>query len=421
MTIASGILDRFVNFLAPTQWARGLCVVLLAITTQAYAAERFDDRCDQPVALNVRSGSWIDGIELVCANGWQFPRGGSGGVKNEFVLQPGEIITGISGTKNAPGYPFVMSLQIHSNLRHSPIYGADPNLVANDQFSFSIYDGVKFTGLVGVAGDYLDDLIAINIDPVTQNMPPPEPQNNAQYYPPASTSYAAVRVMNLRPEQIAVYIDDPQAGLVAQFVLANQASQEQSFPVGTKLVFALPGGAPVSSYTVDSNPSQRVDLVSETHPSEPASANAVTRAPVGCFLAVEQNRPDAGRELWFATVPGPNNTLSYYQFDTYSGISDISVRSGPTVDAQRIFESRWNREWWSGDDVIVLQDAKWAKIGNVSYLVHGLPVGPEVQRNKQLVWTNCGPGCKSPNYIAQKTFTQNDCRNVLQEIRRRSR
>lgn len=109
--------------------------------------------------LRVRSGAWIDAVQLVYAgpDGQEYPlvrHGGNGGTPHSFRLEPGEYITALSGRYGH----YVDSLQIHTNRRDSEVYGG-----SGGGFDFRIEapTGMQIAGLAGRSGIYLDAIGAV--------------------------------------------------------------------------------------------------------------------------------------------------------------------------------------------------------------------------------------------------------------------
>lgn len=290
-------------------------VLSLANSPASFAdvGQPFFHGCTNPAEIRVRAGHWVDGITTICGDGRQLRAGGDGGNEYAFRLQPGEVITRISGSKIAPGFPYVITLQIHTNLRSSPMYGGQGTLVAEQAFNEPVPGGY-FTGLHGVAGQYLND---IHLAQPTSS--PPATSSNVQQgghdsggwvtgderSPPAAAApvYASpstpppasrpqqvqsVRVMirNSNALQMGVYVDDPQAGLVHQMGLPFASSYVHWYPVGTILVFGPEGGAAVKVYKVGSSPEQYVEIEGEpqqaavqTHTQAQTQAQTQTQAP----------------------------------------------------------------------------------------------------------------------------------------------
>ena len=100
-------------------------------------------------AIRVRSGQWIDGIQVVgSAKVTQFA-GGRGGSMNTFTLRPGERVVGIYGSY---GRQYVTSLQFRTNKgRYSKMYGKK----TGESFSYVLRNGEYFVGFRVHAGQYM--------------------------------------------------------------------------------------------------------------------------------------------------------------------------------------------------------------------------------------------------------------------------
>lgn len=116
------------------------------------------DTCREIREVRIRSGWWIDSIQLVCANGRKPRRGGPGGGLHVFRLQPGEYITGMSGRHKGPAGHYVYSLQIHTNLRSSPIYGQAGRDRGRKAFRLDVPEGHFVAGISTRSGRYLEKI-----------------------------------------------------------------------------------------------------------------------------------------------------------------------------------------------------------------------------------------------------------------------
>ncbi len=116
------------------------------------AGTNFSDICNEISAVKIKAGWWIDGIQLVCSEGAKPFRGGTGGSLHTFKLGAGEYITRISGTAFGQYGPYVVSIQLHTNRRSSPIYGVKRG---SKPFNFTVPSGSKITGLNGRFNKYL--------------------------------------------------------------------------------------------------------------------------------------------------------------------------------------------------------------------------------------------------------------------------
>lgn len=116
----------------------------------------FSDVCEVE-GLVVRSGYWIDGVQLLCRGGVAAPhRGGWGGGADYFYLEPGERILAIEGTFEGGAGPWVYSLRVITDRRVSPEYGHGGPVRGIYPFRFDVPPGAIFTGLHGRAGLFLD-------------------------------------------------------------------------------------------------------------------------------------------------------------------------------------------------------------------------------------------------------------------------
>jgi len=137
-----------------------LSIFLSGVSNRAAAqTERvFFDQCPRPAEIHVRSGHWLDGITIVCADGQRFQQGGQGGDNYVFELQPGEFITRITGTRYAEGFPYVITLQLHTNMRSSQVYGGAGTVRGRESFDQAVPLGIGFLGFEGRAGQFLNEL-----------------------------------------------------------------------------------------------------------------------------------------------------------------------------------------------------------------------------------------------------------------------
>ena len=127
-------------------------------TPHAYHRVEASDRCRDIKEVRVRAGWWIDSIQLVCHDGAQPRRGGAGGALHTFRLRPGEHITGISGRRRGPAGNFVYALQIHTNLRSSPVFGESGRHRGSRAFHFDVPNGHFLTGIETRSGRYLEKI-----------------------------------------------------------------------------------------------------------------------------------------------------------------------------------------------------------------------------------------------------------------------
>lgn len=120
----------------------------------------FYDVCD-PAGVVVRSGWWIDAVQLVCRDGGYGPhRGGYGGGEHVFYLEPGERILGIQGTHHGEAGGYLYSLQLITDRRLSPVYGNGGPIGRRGYyaFRFDVPPGADFVGFHGRAGSFVDAL-----------------------------------------------------------------------------------------------------------------------------------------------------------------------------------------------------------------------------------------------------------------------
>jgi hypothetical protein len=122
-------------------------------------ATRFSDQCRDIAEIRVRSGWWIDAVQVVCRDGVHVRRGGYGGGEHVFRLRPGEYVIGISGRHGGPGGNYVYALQFHTNYRSSPLYGAAGPDRGWTPFRTFAPRGERITGFVGESGRYLHHLV----------------------------------------------------------------------------------------------------------------------------------------------------------------------------------------------------------------------------------------------------------------------
>ena len=115
----------------------------------------FEDACPA-AAVIVNAGWWIDGIQLVCANGRTMAqRGGTGGGRQTYRVPPGARITGISGRFDGSYGAKVYSIQIHTDRGSSPLFGGGGPDAGQTPYALRVPDGYTFSGFFGRAGDAL--------------------------------------------------------------------------------------------------------------------------------------------------------------------------------------------------------------------------------------------------------------------------
>ncbi|OJJ15080.1 hypothetical protein BKI52_40145 [marine bacterium AO1-C] len=103
-------------------------------------------------AIRVRSGDWIDGIQIVGSAKVTQLAGGRGGGMRTFTLRPGEKVVGIYGTY---GRQYVTSLQFRTNRgRYSQTFGKK----GGKAFSYIVRDRSYFVGFRVYAGQYMNGI-----------------------------------------------------------------------------------------------------------------------------------------------------------------------------------------------------------------------------------------------------------------------
>lgn len=123
-----------------------------------YKSVETTDTCREISEVRIRSGWWVDAIQLICRDGLKPRRGGSGGGLHSFTLRPGEYITGISGRRKGPAGNYVYALQIHTNLRSSPVYGEAGRDRGSKSFNLKVPRGHFVTGISTRSGRYLEQI-----------------------------------------------------------------------------------------------------------------------------------------------------------------------------------------------------------------------------------------------------------------------
>lgn len=153
------------------------------------AQTAFSDICDGDAqAVRVRSGHWIDAVQLVCegSQGTLQNRGGSGGGLHTFSLRSGEQIQRISGTYGGSVGLYIYALQIHTNQRSSPRYGEEGPAKGQRPFDLRVPDGHRFAGLTGTYGNYLKSLAVA----YRKDAPAPRPsERSVNSNQPASVTF----------------------------------------------------------------------------------------------------------------------------------------------------------------------------------------------------------------------------------------
>jgi hypothetical protein len=107
------------------------------------------------VGVKIRSGDWIDSIELLykTADGKIESlgrHGGDGGGEDTFMLEEGEYIKGITGKSGT----YVMSLTIITNKRMSKTYG----LGEGDRTYHYVLPSDEVVGFYGRSAEYVDQI-----------------------------------------------------------------------------------------------------------------------------------------------------------------------------------------------------------------------------------------------------------------------
>ncbi|MFM2065373.1 MAG: hypothetical protein RLZZ584_282 [Pseudomonadota bacterium] len=109
--------------------------------------------------IRVRSGDYIDAIQLVYSNGKVGPRqGGLGGRLSSFRLEPDETVTIVSGRYG----DHVDSLAITTSKGRTQRWGGSGGTAA---YSYTAPAGMWVGDLTGRAGQYLDAIGVCIVDP----------------------------------------------------------------------------------------------------------------------------------------------------------------------------------------------------------------------------------------------------------------
>jgi hypothetical protein len=110
------------------------------------------------VAVTFRSGSWIDGIQVITRGAFGGPllfhpyHGGSGGSFGVLALDPGDEIREISGTSG----DFIDSIQLLTEFSRIVTFGvSNPS---HTPFLYKVPPGHQLAGIFGRSGNYLDAL-----------------------------------------------------------------------------------------------------------------------------------------------------------------------------------------------------------------------------------------------------------------------
>jgi hypothetical protein len=123
----------------------------------ARAGHGFEDRCDVR-AIYLRTGWWIDRIEVSCGDGEPRPgRGGNGGGEHVLELEPGERITGISGLVLPGSEGRLHALRIHTNQGATELFGG-VGVEDAVPFRLDVPEGYEFAGFFGSADEFVQML-----------------------------------------------------------------------------------------------------------------------------------------------------------------------------------------------------------------------------------------------------------------------
>lgn len=120
----------------------------------------FSDQCPNGVAgVTVRAGWWVDGVQLLCHAGGMIQshpaRGGSGGDGRQFLLNPGETITSLSGAWAGPAGPYIYSIVITTSHGRSASFGHAGTDRGRNAYRLDVPPGQQLSGLTGRGGQYL--------------------------------------------------------------------------------------------------------------------------------------------------------------------------------------------------------------------------------------------------------------------------
>jgi hypothetical protein len=123
----------------------------------------FSDVCEGGAIteIRVRSGWWLDGVQVVCPGRAHPHRGGTGGAPSVFRLEAGEQIRAISGSTHGAYGDYVYSLQFHTDRRASPVYGDGGPEKGLRPFRFEVASDAVLLGLSGRAGEFLHAVAAV--------------------------------------------------------------------------------------------------------------------------------------------------------------------------------------------------------------------------------------------------------------------
>ena len=152
------VLRRIVDFLI----GASLCCALFVSNADAAMNPYFQpealDTCPDVTEVRVRSGWWIDAVQLVCRDRYFPQRGGYGGGLRIFRLHPGERITAISGTRIGPAGEYVYALQFHTNFRSSPVFGQAGPQRGQIPFYQSVPQAHRFVGFSTRSGQFVHSI-----------------------------------------------------------------------------------------------------------------------------------------------------------------------------------------------------------------------------------------------------------------------
>ena len=201
-----------------------------------YGSATFRDEATDIVGITLRSGWWIDAIQLK-SNSKVFPsRGGTGGGYKEFILNQGERITRVSGTFGGLYGNYIISIQFHTNQRSSPVYGEKRG---SQNFNFRIPQGYVFAGFTGRYGQHLNGLGVLykkeELKPVVITPKLISPINNAKLDNGCSTNTAELMTWNFnwspipRASQYHIYVKNDRSSnpLIDQYLTTNRYNHQR--------------------------------------------------------------------------------------------------------------------------------------------------------------------------------------------------
>ncbi|MDX2128976.1 MAG: jacalin-like lectin [Chloroherpetonaceae bacterium] len=155
---------RFLGFYGRSSLSlNGIGVVMEEFGEKKPQSEIFGGKSGNPfqailpsvTEIQIRAGDWIDGISILNAKGESKSFGGNGGSLQRFILQAQERITRVSLSFDGKGGNYIHNLQIHTNLRNSPVYG---KLTGKQKKEIQVPAGFLITGFTGRVGKYIDAL-----------------------------------------------------------------------------------------------------------------------------------------------------------------------------------------------------------------------------------------------------------------------